>query len=442
MSQLPQGWKITSIADVTSQFDTIDPRQTPNKQFRYVDISSIDNVSKIVVAPKLLKGSEAPSRARRVIRTGDVLFSTVRTYLENIALVPPSLDGQLTSTGIAVLRSNSGIDRRYLFHWVQSKEFTVSISKSQDGTLYPAVTDKDVAEATVRLAPIAEQRRIVARIDSLSAKSKRARGHLDHIPRLGEKYKQAILAAAFTGVLTKIAPTAITKTKLGDFLECGPQNGLYLPKSFYGQGTPILRIQNFGLNEVDDVSGWQKVAISPEVHFQYALQKNDLVINRVNSPSHLGKSLIVSGKMIGAVFESNMMRARLGPDVDPKYVQLYLSSDVGRRMLTSEAKWAVNQASINQSDVKNTVVPLVGLEDQRGVVQRIEYAFTWIDRLAKEATSARKLIDALDRAVLAKAFRGDLLPQDPNDEPASVLLARIRAERATAPAPKRKRAAK
>jgi type I restriction enzyme S subunit len=70
------------------------------------------------------------------------------------------------------------------------------------------------------------------------------------------------------------------------------------------------------------------------------------------------------------------------------------------------------------------------LPEQLEIVRRIEVAFSWIDRLAADATNARKLVDHLDQAVLAKAFRGELVPQDPNDEPASVLLERIKAERA------------
>src|SRR5262249_23639736 len=131
------------------------------------------------------------------------LFSTVRTYLKNVALVPEELDGQLTSTGIALLRPNETIDPQYLFIWTSSDAFVDEVSVAQDGTMYPAVTDGDVADAMIRVPPLPEQRRIVVRIDSLSAKSKRARDQLDHVPRLVEKYKRAILAAAFRGELTR-----------------------------------------------------------------------------------------------------------------------------------------------------------------------------------------------------------------------------------------------
>jgi type I restriction enzyme S subunit len=90
------------------------------------------------------------------------------------------------------------------------------------------------------------------------------------------------------------------------------------------------------------------------------------------------------------------------------------------------------QPNLNLGIIREWRISLPSCEEQAEIVRRIEVAFAWIDRLASEATSARKLIDRLDQSVLAKAFRGELVPQDPNDEPASVLLERIRTERAAA----------
>jgi type I restriction enzyme S subunit len=96
---------------------------------------------------------------------------------------------------------------------------------------------------------------------------------------------------------------------------------------------------------------------------------------------------------------------------------------------------AVTQPNINAGVIENLLLPIPALSVQREILNRIEATFARIDRLAEEATSARRLVDRLDQAVLAKAFRGELVPQDPNDEPASVLLEWIRAERAAATAP-------
>jgi type I restriction enzyme S subunit len=121
MSQLPQGWIETTIKRVIEPYLTIDPHWEPDAEYRYIDIGSIDNAKQVITNPKSFTGRDAPSRARRVVHRGDVLFSTVRTYLKNIAVVPHSLDGVLTSTGIAVLRPSSAIESSYLFNWVRSE---------------------------------------------------------------------------------------------------------------------------------------------------------------------------------------------------------------------------------------------------------------------------------------------------------------------------------
>jgi type I restriction enzyme S subunit len=153
MSELPKGWVNAKLSDVTIPFETMDPTRLPDDNFEYIDIGSIDNKTQTIRDPKSFLGRDAPSRARRVVHIGDVLFSTVRTYLKNIAMVPETLDGMLTSTGIAVLRPGQAVDGRYLFNWVKSDDFIATMSSAQDGTLYPAVADKDVAGALIPLPP-------------------------------------------------------------------------------------------------------------------------------------------------------------------------------------------------------------------------------------------------------------------------------------------------
>jgi type I restriction enzyme, S subunit len=110
----------------------------------------------------------------------------------------------------------------------------------------------------------------------------------------------------------------------------------------------------------------------------------------------------------------------------PSYVEFFLRT--ARDELTAFAP-ATAQKNINLETLSRIQLPMAPLDKQREIVDRIEKAFSWIDRLATETTNARKLIDHLDQAVMAKAFRGELVPQDPNDEPASVLLERIQAEK-------------
>ena len=117
----------------------------------------------------------------------------------------------------------------------------------------------------------------------------------------------------------------------------------------------------------------------------------------------------------------------------PSYVEFFLRT--ARDELAAFAP-ATAQKNINLDILSRIRLPIAPLDEQGEIVDRIEKAFSWIDRLASETTNARKLIDHLDQAVLAKAFRGELVPQDPNDEPASVLLERIRAERQATSVPR------
>ena len=174
----------------------------PDREFTYIDIGAIDNATQTIASPKTFLGRDAPSRARRLVKAGDILFSTVRTYLKNIAVVSDDLDGAVASTGIAILRPSAEVDGRYLFHWVRSEPFISGISEAQDGTMYPAIRDSDLGEAPISLPPLSEQRRIVAKLDSLLVSSKSARDELDRIPKLVDRYKKAVVTAAFCGDLT------------------------------------------------------------------------------------------------------------------------------------------------------------------------------------------------------------------------------------------------
>ncbi|MGH2612763.1 MAG: hypothetical protein ACRDFB_06900 [Rhabdochlamydiaceae bacterium] len=103
-STLPAGWMKTTLQEITQDIQKINPKDQPNKEFQYCDIDSIDNIRLQITNPKQFLGRNAPSRARQIVKKDDVLFSTVRTYLKNIALIPSNLDGHVASTGFCILR--------------------------------------------------------------------------------------------------------------------------------------------------------------------------------------------------------------------------------------------------------------------------------------------------------------------------------------------------
>jgi type I restriction enzyme S subunit len=180
--------------------------------------------------------------------------------------------------------------------------------------------------------------------------------------------------------------------KLGDLSSNNFQNGLYKPSSEYGQGTEIVRINDYCNDGVLNTENLKMVTLSSTERSSFALELNDIVINRVNSLSHIGKCCLIGALDAPLVFESNMMRLRiLDRDlVIPEFVAYVMRTPRSRDYLRKVAKPAVAQASINQDDIKSLKIPYFPKREQKQIV---EVFSTW-DR-AIEKTEA--LIKAKER---------------------------------------------
>lgn len=148
---------------------TTDPTKEPTKSFTYIDVSSVSNETFVITETSKMLGKDAPSRARRIVRSGDVIFATIRPTLKRIAIVPEELDCAVCSTGYFVLRGGSKIDNAYLFYWLFCDEFQAEMEARQKGASYPAVNDSDMRDQSIPLPPLDEQRRIVAVLDKAFA---------------------------------------------------------------------------------------------------------------------------------------------------------------------------------------------------------------------------------------------------------------------------------
>ena len=201
-SELPEGWAWASLSDVTDPVPNIKPEDEPDREFNYVDISSICNETFRITDTKAIKGADAPSRARRPVQPNDTLFSNVRTYLRNIALVDDATKADVCSTGFTVLRPDKTVDPRYLFRYALSDAFIDVVSPHQTGTHYPATSDRAVLAQRIALAPLAEQRRIVGKLELLLGKVSSSQQRLSRVPGLLKRFRQSVLAAACSGKLT------------------------------------------------------------------------------------------------------------------------------------------------------------------------------------------------------------------------------------------------
>jgi type I restriction enzyme S subunit len=158
------------IGDCVQSIDTWNPRSLTVGTFRYIDLSAIDQLHKSITMATTISTTDAPSRARQLVRAGDVLVSTVRPNLNAVARVPSDFDGATASTGFCVLRADevrlSGV---YLFHWLRTRNFISEMTRRATGASYPAVSDAIVKESLMPVPAIEEQRRIAVILDKADA---------------------------------------------------------------------------------------------------------------------------------------------------------------------------------------------------------------------------------------------------------------------------------
>jgi type I restriction enzyme S subunit len=319
------------------------------------------------------------------------------------------------------------------------------IRRFGEGSTHTTIYFPEVKAFHIGLPPVGEQQRIVAKIDSLSAKSKRARDHLDHIPRLVEKFKQAILAAAFRGELNASgqADAAVSwrRAKIADLASIifdGPFGSNLKSSDYTTNGVRVVRLENIGhlrfIAEKDTYVSEDKY----ERLKRHTLEPDDILFSSFIA-EEIRVCLFPSALPTLAINKADCFCIRVDPSLcTPKFLAYQLACHSTFDGLKESIHGATRpRISLSQLRTFDVVVP--NLTAQAAIVRRIEHAFAWIDRLASETVSARKLADHLDRAVLAKAFRGELVPQDPDDEPASIMLERIKTERSAAPEKKNRK---
>ncbi|SDE75916.1 type I restriction enzyme, S subunit [Thermus arciformis] len=174
---LPAHWRVVRLGEVVHKTRQIDLRKTPDQRFKYIDVSSVSNEQLAIVGYQVIYGKEAPSRARKEVEIGDVIFATVRPYLKRIAKITSEFDKQVCSTAFCVLRPRKHqIDNDFLFYAVSYEPFVARITEHQRGSSYPAVTDRDVLEEKIPLPPLPEQREITRILQAVDEKIRAEKG--------------------------------------------------------------------------------------------------------------------------------------------------------------------------------------------------------------------------------------------------------------------------
>lgn len=197
-----EGWEEKKLGEVLVKTETTDPTKNPETEFTYLDVSSVNKETKEIENPTVLLGKDAPSRAKKLIRTGDVIFATVRPTHSRVALIPEEFDEQVCSTGYFVLRTKESLNNKLVFYFLLTKSLNEQMEKLQKGASYPAVTDNDVKGILFRFPKSKEaQQAIVRQLDALRAETKRLEAIYQQKLLNLEELKKSVLQKAFAGEL-------------------------------------------------------------------------------------------------------------------------------------------------------------------------------------------------------------------------------------------------
>ena len=169
-------------------------QKIPDQRFSYIDVSAIDNNKGKIILPTVMEAANAPSRARKLVTVGTVIYSTVRPYLLNVAIIEKEYAPEaIASTVFAVVHPLGGISSRYLFWYLRSPVFIAYVESKMLGVAYPAINDSQFFSGLLPLPPLAEQHRIVAKVDQLMALCDDLESKLNQARQQSEKSRSGLL---------------------------------------------------------------------------------------------------------------------------------------------------------------------------------------------------------------------------------------------------------
>ena len=466
--ELPEGWAYTTVQESIEIID-YRGRTPPFSEDGIPHLRSSNIKDGKVVWEGLKYVSEETYQTfmtRGLPQNGDVLFTT-EAPLGEAALAPEQKFS--LAQRMMLLRPNKNLlESKFLLYQIKNEEFQRKLKITGTGSTVTGVSSRNFQPLEIVIAPLNEQKRIVAKIEELNDRHQRAKQALEAIPELCDRFRQSVLAAAFRGDLTAdwreenpdVEPASVLLERIeNDLLASKVSNKKFndasletqyfqnLPESwklvqirdicknsFYGprfgkneyvtDGIPTIRTTDMTESGEIVLKDPPRVQVTQDRLNDFKLVKDDLLITRTGS---IGIMAIFREDYI-AIPSAYLIRFRFSQLTLIDYIFYYLKSPVGQNLLGLNST-AVTQPNINAEVIKSLPFPLASLAEQKEIVQRIKTLFKAITQVKQQYQCSEEQLDRLNQSILAKAFRGELVEQDPDDEPASVLLDQIRAER-------------
>jgi type I restriction enzyme S subunit len=485
-SDLPSSWIKTTLSEVASESKTkAEPSTFTDAP--YIGLEHIEGGNNRIHS--IGKATDVKS-TKNVFQCGDVLYGKLRPYLKKVCR--PDFDG-VCSTDILVFPESSDFDNGLLLYFLSQQSTADYATQNSNGINLPRINPRTLGEIKFPLPPLAEQRRIVAKIEALQERSQRAREALAEVGLLLEQFRQSVLGAAFRGDLTADWRAAHPNVEPASELLCRIRDerrhrweqaelakyaakGQKLPENWKDKYKEPEPVDDSGLQELPDGWAWTNVANLASIKHGFAFEsknftedgpivltpgnftsdgKLDFLTKRVvrhNSDYnpefilHKGNLVIVMTDLspkkliLGsvAIIESEeviLHNQRIGlvetasKDIAKDFLRYALLRPAFKAYLDSSATGTLISHT-SPSRILMGLVPLPPLYEQIEIVRRLDQAMKCKEVASSEVEELIAEFDQLDQSILAKAFRGELVPQDPTDEPALVLLARIQEQRA------------
>jgi type I restriction enzyme S subunit len=467
LGSTPEGWASTEIGKVCVLNPGKPPANLlpPDALVSFVPMAAINETSGTITATQE-RGFAEVRGGYTAFAEGDLIMAKITPCMENgkAAIVRGLVNGVgFGSTEFHVLRPNGAALAEYLYYYVRQESFRRSAEESMAGAVGQLrVPASFVERAPIPLAPLAEQRRIVAQVEVLLANLGEMRERLVRAASIVKRFRQAVLASATLGQLTADWRLTITNgvsesAPLGGsdelptlpsgwqwkrIAEIGEVQGgiqkqpLRQPRSNH---FPYLRVANVLRGRLDLSEVHHMELFSGELE-RYHLEADDLLIVEGNgSLTEIGRCAIWTGEIQDCVHQNHIIRVRLSGAL-PQFLNLYWNSTHGSVRVASAAVTTAGLYSLSTKKVANLLVPVPPRLEQNEIVRRAERFLALADAVDRRVHGAVQRTDRLTQAILAKAFRGELVPTEAElaqrecreYEPASVLLERIQAARSAA----------
>lgn len=437
MSDLPNAWVRAPIGSLCSLLNgrAFKPTEWQPTGLPIVRIQNLNNPA----APYNHFDGEVDERNR--LRGGELLFAWSGTPGTSFgAHIWHGAHAVLNQHIFRVDFDQRLLDKRF-FRFAINQKLSELIDVAHGGVGLRHVTKGVFEQTSIELPPRSEQTRIADQLDKLLARIQSCNDRLDAIPALLKRFRQAVLAAATSGALIESdnLGTSWPDTTIGA-IAVDLRYGTSKKCDYSSVGTGVLRIPNIADQGRLDLGDLKRAEFDSKEISKLALREGDLLVIRSNGSVDLvGKTSLVTVAESGLLFAGYLMRLRVDPtQALPAFIQLCLSAPAQRQYIERTAKSTSGVNNLNAEELRALRLRLPSLMEQAEITRRVETLFKLADRIEARYTAACTQAQRLSPLLLAKAFRGELVPQDPNDEPASALLERIHAAKAE-PSPKSRR---